>query len=307
MTLRHHEGQVSKGSIQIPDVVALALTAQAEGDRDTARALFDKLAAVSDVADSYRHLIRLLADRLGIASQYLPERDELHPFFQPPRSCQIPGLGALYERLFGLKRDGVFVEVGAFDGEWVSNTCCLADLGWSGMMIEPHPVSFALCKARHQGNPGVHVVNCAVGPVAGMATLYLGEALSTTVAEQVELYREIEWARPFHSGQRVEVPQLRLDSLLETSGTAPGFDLLAIDVEGSELSVMNSFDLSFWRPHAVIIELTDAAQDLKGDRRIVEQCAEIRARLGALDYSVRFADETNTVFARDAAGAVPAG
>ena len=70
---------------------------------------------------------------------------------------------------------------------------------------------------------------------------------------------------------------------------------------------MNSFDLSFWRPHAVIIELTDAAQDLKGDRRIVEQCAEIRARLGALDYSVRFADETNTVFARDAAGAVPAG
>lgn len=291
---------MSKGSIQIPEVVALALTTLAQGDRDTARALFDKIAAVSAVSDSYRHLIRLLADHLGIADQDAPDRDESHPFFRPPRSCQIPGLGALYERLFGLKRDGVFVEVGAFDGEWVSNTCCLADLGWSGLMIEPHPVSFALCKARHRGNPGVHVVNCAVGPTAGMATLFLGEALSTTVPEQVELYREMDWARPFHSGQRAEVPQLRLDSLLETSGTAPGFDLLAIDVEGSELSVMNSFDLGFWRPRAAILELTDATEDLKRDRRIAEGCAEIRARFAALGYSICFADEINTVFARAA-------
>jgi FkbM family methyltransferase len=290
---------VSQGSMLIPQAVVLALGALAQGERETARALFDKIAAVPDVADSYRHLIRLLADRLGTVGQMAPERDQAHPFFQPPASCQIPGLGALYERLFGLKRDGVFVEVGAFDGEWLSNTCCLADLGWSGVMIEPNPVSFALCKARHQENSGVHVVNCAVGPTAGMATLYLGEALSTTVPDQVELYRGISWARVFHSGQRVEVPQIRLDSLLETSGTEPGFDLLAIDVEGAELSVMNSFDLGFWLPRVAIIELTDVNRDFKHDRRTVEECAEIRARFQALGYTIRFGDEANTVFARD--------
>jgi FkbM family methyltransferase len=293
---------VTDQRLGVPDGVALALGALARGDRDAAVVIYHKLAALPDVADSYRHLVRLLGARVGALTSYVPARDASHPFYQPSPSCQIAGLGALYERRFGLKRDGVFVEVGAFDGEWASNTACLADLGWSGLMIEPNPTSFALCRARHQENPGVQVVNCAAGPSEGLATLFLGEVLSTTVREQMEAYRRIPWAAGFHSGGSIEVPQARLQSLLEAWGAAPGFDLLAIDVEGGELGVMDGFDLGHWRPRAAIVELADDAA-ASPDRRTLEQCAEIRARFAAQGYGVGYRDAVNTVFVRDAAAA----
>lgn len=288
--------------ILVPDVVTLALSELARGERATALALYEKIAAVPNLADSNRHLVRVLAERLGVASPYSPERDESHPFYQPPRSCQIPSLGALYERAFGLKRDGSFVEVGAFDGEWLSNTCCLADLGWSGLMIEPHPTSFALCKARYQAHPGIHVVNCAVGHVSGMATLFLGDALSTTVPDQVELYRNLAWAQNFHTGASIEVPQFSLDHLLDISGVVPGFDLLAVDVEGGELNVMKGFELGHWRPRVAIIELTDINPGFASDRRTVEECAEIRERFRSHGYSPWYDEDTNTMFVREPGG-----
>jgi FkbM family methyltransferase len=292
---------VAREEILVPDVVTLALSEVARGERATALALYEKIAAVPNLADSNRHLVRVLAERLGVASSYPPERDESHPFYQPPRSCQIPSLGALYERVFGLKRDGTFVEVGAFDGEWLSNTCCLADLGWSGLMIEPHPTSFALCKARYEDRPGIHVVNCAVGDVTGMATLFLGDVLSTTVPDQVELYRSMAWAQTFHKGISIEVPQFTLDGLLEISSVAPGFDLLVIDVEGGELNVMNGFELGRWRPRVAIVELNDVNPSFVNDRRTIDECAEIRERFRSHGYSVWYDQDTNTIFVHEPA------
>ena len=47
-------------------------------------------------------------------------------------TCQIPDLDKIYTKYFGEDTDRIFVEVGAFDGESVSNTSCLADAGWKG-------------------------------------------------------------------------------------------------------------------------------------------------------------------------------
>ena len=63
--------------------------------------------------------------------------------------CQIPLLDWLYDRHFGLINDGQFVEFGAFDGEYVSNTCFLADMDWRGLYVEPVPEYFEKCRARH--------------------------------------------------------------------------------------------------------------------------------------------------------------
>ncbi|HUA55949.1 MAG TPA: FkbM family methyltransferase [Candidatus Sulfotelmatobacter sp.] len=288
-------------TIAIPEGVALALQALARGDAANARALYDKLLALPDIADAYRHLVSLLGARLGLGPLVRSARDQSHAFYQPSRSCQIERCGALYESLFGLKRDGTFVDVGAFDGEWLSNTAFLADLGWSGLMIEPHPVSFELCRARHQDNRRVHVMQCAVGAQEGTVRLMLGEALSTTVPEQRALYRDIPWARNFTGGGEVEVAQLRLDKLLDVFGVARGFDLLSIDVEGAELGVLRSFDLGAWCPRAVIVEMMDQHQDFARDPRTLAEAAEIRRVFDAHGYAVRYADSTNTVFARDPA------
>nr|XP_045610786.1 protein Star-like [Procambarus clarkii] len=48
-------------------------------------------------------------------------------------------------------KTGVFVEVGALDGEYLSNSLYLErHLGWSGLLIEPYPVSYKQLLSKHR-------------------------------------------------------------------------------------------------------------------------------------------------------------
>src|SRR5207244_12639635 len=58
------------------------------------------------------------------------------------------------------KRDGVFVDVGAYDGIALSNTYYFEkELGWSGSFIEPNPVAFE----RLAQNRNCVSLNCGGG------------------------------------------------------------------------------------------------------------------------------------------------
>src|SRR5258708_6764498 len=73
------------------------------------------------------------------------------------------GEDRLLVKHFGGKREGYFVEVGAFDGENLSNTYFLEKaLGWQGILVEPIPKLAAQCRTKR---PLSQVVEAAcVGP-----------------------------------------------------------------------------------------------------------------------------------------------
>lgn len=49
------------------------------------------------------------------------------------------------------QRGGFFLEAGALDGYYQSNTFFLErDLGWTGLLVEPNPVFFEALLARHR-------------------------------------------------------------------------------------------------------------------------------------------------------------
>lgn len=81
-------------------------------------------------------------------------------FYKLSKTCQIDKLEDIYELFLGCKNDGYFVEFGAYDGEYVSNTSGLADLGWNGLYIEPVTVFYDKVKERHKDND-VSIVKCA--------------------------------------------------------------------------------------------------------------------------------------------------
>ncbi len=219
----------------------------------------------------------------------------------PSPTCQVPGLTELYERCFGFRREGVFVEVGAFDGEYVSNTSCLADIGWRGLYVEPVPQFADRCRARHAGNRAVTVAPYAVGEEEGQATIHLGGALSTADAGVVQLFKSLDWARHSHDGTTVTVPRTTLDRLLREHAIEPEFDLLVIDVEGGEWSVLKPFDLAHWSPRMVIIELHDQNDQYLAIR---DRCLAIVDYFERHRYVVLYKDSTNTVYVRpDAAPA----
>jgi hypothetical protein len=105
-------------------------------------------------------------------------------------TCQVPffkSISDVYLFVFGYREAGLFVEVGAYDGESFSNTSGLADLGWAGHYIEPIPQYAAAAAARHAGSaPRVQVHTLCVGEKDGQrVTLSAAGPFSSGVEDEI--------------------------------------------------------------------------------------------------------------------------
>ena len=227
-----------------------------------------------------------------------PPNSEQHPFFITPHNCQVPNLSEKWEIIFGRRTNGFFVEVGAYDGDNYSNTSCLADIGWAGIYIEPIKEFADRCRLRHARNKNISVIELAASSEPGLAKIFVGDVLTTLVGEQVTDFAPLDWAKGTHTGDSRMVETDTLDSVLAKSKVPDGFDLLVVDVEGSEEKVIQGFDINRWRPTAILIELEDEHPDFRNNPRIVRGCSAIRNRLAASGYSLYFKDHINSLYVR---------
>lgn len=212
-------------------------------------------------------------------------------------TCQIPNLANKFAKIFGRRPHGFFVEVGAYDGESYSNTSCLADVGWSGIYIEPVAEYAASCRSRHKNNPKVKTLGVAASDHEGEMTLYTGGVLSTLIAEQVDDYAKVDWSKNRHHGEQT-VRVSTLDNILRENGAKRRFDLLSVDVEGYEFEVFKGFDINFWRPRAIIVELEDEHPDFRNNLRIVSRALKVRQMLQRARYELFYKDHINSIYTR---------
>lgn len=220
------------------------------------------------------------------------------PAYYPQQpSCQIPTLHHLYSLFLGEREDGVFVEVGAYDGVFVSNTWGLAARGWRGYLVEPVPSLAAASRRNHRDHDGITVHETAIGDgsVAEL-TLYIAGTLTTANATQKQEYESVEWARNSVTEQQIVVPSVTLDAFLAAEGIPEGFDVLTVDVEGFEAQVFAGFALSAWRPRLMVIEVADTHPDLSTTR---DRDARLGRDIADAGYVIAYKDAINTVFVRD--------
>lgn len=163
---------------------------------------------------------------------------------------------------FGNKRDGYYVEVGALDGEKLSNTYFFEkELGWSGVLVEADPQQAENCRRTR---PASFVANRAAMAPGAPPTVTLEvaegkEEFSTLSPNRVYAGILKERNITTHS---IDVPTATLDQILEEAGTKQ-IDFVTIDVEGHELDVMRGFDLARWRPTVVMIESAGGAPNVR--------------------------------------------
>lgn len=242
------------------------------------------------------------AYREGGAERTAPSHGGRNSLYVPVSDCQVTELANLYRIFLGERRHGFFVEVGAFDGVSCSNTSCLADVGWSGILIEPVPAYAQACRERYRGNDNIRVVQAAVGASRGQIDIHVAGSLTTSSQRLIEAYRDISWARSVaHEASHLTVQQQTLDEILETAGAASPIDVLSVDVEGGEEAVFAGFTLARWRPTLIIIELVHTHPDLHG---ISAGDAAIQKMIERNGYSVVYKDAINTVFVADARAAL---
>lgn len=147
---------------------------------------------------------------------------------------------------FDRKRDGFFVEVGANEPQFGSQTWLLEQNGWQGVLVEPQA---ALCERlrRDRKNSKVFQVACSSPDKEGEALLLVGthSGLST-----------LERQTDSHGAQFVGTERVKLstlDKVLSEAG-ATRIDFLSLDVEGHEIEVMRGFNFSKYRPSLILIE-----------------------------------------------------
>jgi FkbM family methyltransferase len=163
------------------------------------------------------------------------------------------------ETRLGARREGFYVEVGAYDGVQLSNSYHFEQLGWRGVLVEPDPAKAEQCR---RNRPGARTCQCAaVGPEDGDEIVFHqvsgGEVYSTT--ELSAAHRERLDKLGFER-QALRVPARTLDSILEEA-PPPAIDFVSIDVEGGELRVLRGFDIRRWRPAVVLVETNARVRD----------------------------------------------
>lgn len=98
----------------------------------------------------------------------------------------------------------------------------------------------------------------------------------------------------------VSVRLTRLDTLLEEAGAPQRLDVLSIDVEGHEMSVLAGFDIVRWQPSIVIIEDNSEHADARIPRQMRNAGYRRIFRSGVNDWYARMGDPDFDVLANRA-------
>ncbi len=150
----------------------------------------------------------------------------------------------VHEAYFANHRGGVFVEIGGYNGVEGSN-CLFFEkfLGWSGLVVEASPTQVARLRPLRDAT----VVHAAIADVDGTAEfidITTGKTqMSGLAAHYPPGQLERLQAEPGNTIERVEVPVMRLDTLLRAHQLNQ-VDYCSIDVEGAEPIILQSFDFS---------------------------------------------------------------
>ena len=140
---------------------------------------------------------------------------------------------------FPTLRNGTFLEMGALDGITYSNTKFFEDtMGWSGVLIEPIPSSFAKLEVNR---PNCKLFQYAVSTKEGIVDIYENGAVSSVKENTTDDFYN-RW-HGWKNTPLVQVPTRRLGSILHEAGIKR-IDFWSLDVEGSEFEALETMDWS---------------------------------------------------------------
>lgn len=128
--------------------------------------------------------------------------------------------------------NGVFIEVGALDGNKISNTKLFEEFyGWSGILVEPSPILYSrLCANR----PNSKCFQCALGSFVENGTYAYGDFDGHPMASLVGRTNK---------PANVRVMLRSLQSLLDECNIRH-VNFFSLDTEGYELNILKGIDFN---------------------------------------------------------------
>ncbi|MBX9852295.1 MAG: FkbM family methyltransferase [Cytophagaceae bacterium] len=186
--------------------------------------------------------------------------DHMYEFENATVAYSQEGEDLLLQKLFGQKKDGYFVDVGAHHPKLYSNTYFFYKKGWRGINIDPLPGIMEEFKILRPGDINLEI---GISDQPGKLIYHMfDEPALNTFSKEVADMRVNKKHGKLLSTKEIEVKRLD-EVLMKNFPENKIIDFLSIDVEGLDLQVLLSNNWEKYRPKVIIAEcLNSSIEDL---------------------------------------------
>eukprot|EP00090_Calanus_glacialis_P003721 TRINITY_DN12746_c0_g1_i7.p1 TRINITY_DN12746_c0_g1~~TRINITY_DN12746_c0_g1_i7.p1 ORF type:complete len:286 (+),score=67.91 TRINITY_DN12746_c0_g1_i7:32-889(+) len=152
---------------------------------------------------------------------------------------------------FNHKKNGFFIEAGAWDGEQLSNTLYLeTKLGWTGLLVEPNKGAFTVLQGKQRNTHSINSclsTNRYAEQVEFKSDDVFGRIVDNSLPENSKV-RKGGWNKEIGRGTSITQCYPLYSILLALGQTR--IDFFSLDIEGAEMGVLRTIP---W--HKVDIEV----------------------------------------------------
>lgn len=192
----------------------------------------------------------------------------------------------LLENRFHITRPS-YLDIGAHDPVYLSNTYFFYKKGSRGVLVEPDPFLLKKLKTKR---PRDTCLDVGVGTAVEVACdFYIMDCrtLNTFSKNDAERYQ----AKDGHNIEKIiSVPMLSVNKIIEENfNSAP--NIISLDVEGLDVEILKTFDFNRFRPDIFCVETLTYTRDFTG-----KKISETTAIMSDNEYFVYADTFINTIY-----------
>jgi FkbM family methyltransferase len=151
---------------------------------------------------------------------------------------------------FNGRKEGFFIDIGAFDGVAISNTYAFEQIGWKGICVEPLPEQFLNLKKNRKCD----LYNAAIGSKNDESVEFItADGYSGFEATMSKGHRD-SVKQIFGKLNKIYVKTITFDRLMQNYPGRTHINFMSIDVEGGEFGILKTIDFSKYTFDLITIE-----------------------------------------------------
>ncbi|MEI0559862.1 FkbM family methyltransferase [Brachyspira intermedia] len=157
---------------------------------------------------------------------------------------------------FNGKRNGFFVDIGAYDGVDISNTYLFEQLGWNGICIEADPNNFQLLKKNRKCD----CYNLAMHSKSDEKLEFITSSNASTLNVLKSQASDSHIERMKSAENQKELKTIKVNSITFNDFMSRNYpdikyiDFLSIDIEGGELIALKTIDFNKYSFGLITVE-----------------------------------------------------
>ena len=163
-------------------------------------------------------------------------------------SYSFGGCDLLINYLFKNKKKGFYLDIGCQHPTFNNNTYLLFKRGWSGVNIDLDRKNIDLFDIARPKD--INICSCVSSDLGEKDFFYFHEGSPINTLERKTLLNKDNYLKK-------KIKTNTLNNILDQLNKIEEIDYMNIDVEGHEMSILNSFDIDKYKPSVISVEFID--------------------------------------------------